>query len=83
MCCQLILETACCSAGSDFVHQCYLVGEIEQGTEGARPDERSRKFAPLRMQRNWGGEDLHWANLEMHPAPPVDRLENAGQKLYL
>lgn len=28
--------------------------------------------------KSWGGEDLHWANLEMHPAPPVAVLKMLG-----
>jgi thiol-disulfide isomerase/thioredoxin len=66
------------SAGSDFVHQCYVVGETEQcakvldqlnGLVNSHPTDA----------KGWGGEDLHWANLEMHPAPSVAVLKILGR----
>jgi thiol-disulfide isomerase/thioredoxin len=56
--------------GYDLVHRYYLAGKSEaaknileemNGFVKSHPDEAA----------GWAAEDLHWANLEMHPAPPV------------
>jgi hypothetical protein len=66
------------SAGSELVHLHYLAGELGQaakvldemnGLVKSHPDEA----------KGWGAEDLHWANLEMHPAPPVTVLQMLGR----
>jgi thiol-disulfide isomerase/thioredoxin len=65
------------SAGSGFVHQCYVVGETEQGAKVL--DQMNGLVNSHPTDANgWGGEDLHWANLEMHAAPPVTVLKMLG-----
>lgn len=63
--------------GADLVHRYYLAGENEQATKvleemngfvKSRPDEA----------KSWGAQELYWANLEMHPAPPVAVLKMLG-----
>lgn len=66
------------SAGSDFVHQCYVVGETEQGAKVLDQMNGLANSHPTDA-KGWGGEDLHWANLEMHPAPPVAVLKILGR----
>jgi thiol-disulfide isomerase/thioredoxin len=66
------------NAGSELVHLYYLAGEMGQAATvldemnsfiESHPDEA----------KGWGAEDLHWANLEMHPAPPVTVLKMLGR----
>ena len=66
------------SAGSDFVHQCYVVGETGQGTKVLDQMNRLVNSHPTDA-KSWGGEDLHWVNLEMHPAPPIAVLKMLGR----
>ena len=68
----LVLHTGC-----DLVHRYYLAGQTEHaarvlaemnGFVNSHPDEPS----------GWGAKELHWANLEMHAAPPVTVLKMLG-----
>jgi thiol-disulfide isomerase/thioredoxin len=66
------------SAGSDLVHRYYMAGQTGQAVKLL--DEMNR-FANSRPDAamGWGLEDLHWANLEMQPAPPLTVLKMLGR----
>jgi hypothetical protein len=65
------------SAGSDLVHRYYLTGET--GLAAKVLDEmNSLVKSHSDDAAGWGAEDLHWANLEMHSAPPVTVLKMLG-----
>ncbi len=64
-------------AGYDLVHRYCLAGENEQATKVLEEMNRFVKSHPDEA-KDWGAEDLHWANLEMHPAPPVAVLKMLG-----
>jgi len=64
-------------AGYDLVHRYYLAGENEQATKVLEEMNSFVKSHPDEA-KDWGAEDLHWANLEMHPAPPVAVLKMLG-----
>ena len=61
-------------AGSDLVHRYYMAGETGSAVKvldelnsfpGSHPDETA----------DWGARVLHWANLEMHPAPAIPAVK--------
>ncbi|MGB8835482.1 MAG: TlpA disulfide reductase family protein, partial [Candidatus Acidiferrales bacterium] len=58
------------NAGYDLVHRYYLAGETEPAKNTLEEMNSFVKSHPDEA-KGWGAEDLHWANLEMHPAPPV------------
>ena len=64
-------------AGSDLVHRYYLAGETEQAVKVLDQMNNFVKSHP--DEAGWGARDLHWANLEMHPAPPVTVLKMLGR----
>jgi thiol-disulfide isomerase/thioredoxin len=64
-------------AGYDLVHRYYLAGENEQATKVLEEMNSFVKSHPDEA-KGWGAEDLHWANLETHPAPPVAVLKMLG-----
>ena len=66
------------SAGSELVHLCYLAGEMGQA---AKVLDEMNSFVTTHPDeaKGWGAEDLHWANLEMHSAPPVTVLKMLGR----
>jgi thiol-disulfide isomerase/thioredoxin len=64
-------------AGYDLVHRYYLAGENEQATKVLEEMNSFVKSHPDEA-KDWGAEDLLWANLEMHPAPPVAVLKMLG-----
>jgi thiol-disulfide isomerase/thioredoxin len=66
------------SAGSELVHLYYLTGEMGQAAKVLDEMNSFVKFHPDDT-KSWGAEDLHWANLEMHPAPPVTVLKMLGR----
>ena len=66
------------SAGSELVHLYYLAGEIGQAAKVLDEMNRFIKSHPDEA-KGWGAEDLHWANLEMHTAPPVTVLKMLGK----
>ena len=61
-------------AGSDLVHRYYLAGETGPAVKVL---DELNSFAKSHMDETAGSgvEDLHWANLEMHPAPAVTVLK--------
>jgi thiol-disulfide isomerase/thioredoxin len=66
------------SAGSELVHLYYLAGEMGQAAE-VLDEMNSLVHSHPDKAKGWGAEDLHWANLEMHPAPPVTVLKMLGR----
>jgi hypothetical protein len=66
------------SVGSDLVHRYYLAGETEHAVKVLDEMNAFVKSHP-NDATGWGAEDLHWANLEMHPAPPVTVLKMLGR----
>jgi thiol-disulfide isomerase/thioredoxin len=66
------------SAGSDLVHRYYLAGETEHAVKVLDEMNAFVKSHP-NDATGWGAEDLHWANLEMHPAPPVTVSKMLGR----
>ena len=66
-------------SGYDLVHRYYLARENEQATRVLEEMNSFVKSHPDEA-KGWGAEDLHWANLEMHPAPPVAVLKMLGGK---
>jgi hypothetical protein len=65
-------------AGYDLVHRYYLVGETEPAKNILEEMNSFVKSHPDEA-KGWGAEDLHWANLEMHPAPPVTVSKMLGR----
>jgi thiol-disulfide isomerase/thioredoxin len=65
-------------AGSELVHLYYLAGEMGQAAKVLDEMNSFVKSHPNEAM-GWGAEDLHWANLEMHPAPPVTVLKMFGR----
>jgi thiol-disulfide isomerase/thioredoxin len=63
--------------GADLVHRYYLAGENAQATKVLEEMNSFVKSHPDEA-KSWGAQDLHWANLEMHPAPPVAVLKMLG-----
>jgi thiol-disulfide isomerase/thioredoxin len=63
--------------GADLVHRYYLAGENEDATKVLDEMNSFVKSHPDEAT-SWGAEDLHWANLELHPAPPVTVLKMLG-----
>jgi thiol-disulfide isomerase/thioredoxin len=66
------------SAGSNLVHRYYLAGDIGLAVRVLDEMNGFVKSHPSEA-KGWGAEDLHWANLEMHPAPPVTALKTLGR----
>jgi thiol-disulfide isomerase/thioredoxin len=66
------------SAGSDLVHRYYLAGEPGQAIK-ILDDMNSFVRSHPDTATSWGGEDLRWANMEMHPAPSVTVLKVLGR----
>ena len=66
------------SAGSDLVHRLYLTGEAEQAVKILDEMNNFVQSHPNEAMGSWGAEDLHWANLEMHPAPMITVLKVLG-----
>ena len=66
------------SAGSDLVHRYYMAGQTGQAVKLL---DEMNSFANSRPDAamGWGLEDLHWANLEMQPAPPLTVLKMLGR----
>jgi hypothetical protein len=67
------------SAGSELVHLYYLAGEKEHAAKVLDEMNGLAKSDPDET-KGWGAEDLHWANLEMHPAPEITALKALGGK---
>src|SRR5260370_35661886 len=65
-------------AGYDLVHRYYLAGETEPAKNILEEMNSFVKSHPDEA-KGWGAEDLHWANLEMHPAPPVTVSKMLGR----
>jgi thiol-disulfide isomerase/thioredoxin len=71
------VRSAMLSAGSDLVHRYYLNGQNDDAAKVLREMNSFAGTHPLEP-RVWGVEDLHWANLEMRPAPPISPLKILG-----
>lgn len=69
----LVLHTGC-----DLVHRYYLAGETDEAAKILAEMNRFLKSHPGEAT-GWGARDLHWANLEMHPAPPVAVVKLLGR----
>jgi thiol-disulfide isomerase/thioredoxin len=65
-------------AGSDLVHRYYLAGQTDKAMKLLEEMNGFAESHPEAAQ-GWGAEDLHWANLEMHPAPPVAVVKLLGR----
>lgn len=65
-------------AGYDLVHRYYLAGETEPAKNILEEMNSFVKSHPGEA-KGWGAEHLDWANLEMHPAPPVNVSKMLGR----
>jgi thiol-disulfide isomerase/thioredoxin len=65
------------SAGADLVHRYYLAGDIREAVQALGELNGFAKSHP-EAENTWGGEDLHWANMEMQPAPAISVLKKLG-----
>jgi len=63
--------------GCDLVHRYYLAGQTEQAAK-ILADMNCFVRSHLDEPSGWGAKELHWANLEMHAAPPVTVLKMLG-----
>jgi thiol-disulfide isomerase/thioredoxin len=68
------------NAGYDLVHRYYLAAETEPAKNTLEEMNSFVRSHPDEA-KGWGAEDLHWANLEMHPAPPVTVSRMLGKSL--
>jgi len=57
-------------AGIDLVHRYYLFGKSDEA-QRVLAEVNGFKEAHQSDVRGWASESLHWANMEMHPAPPI------------
>ena len=67
------------SAGSDLVHRYYLAGEAGEAVK-VLSDLNHYVESHSDEAESWGAQELHWANMEMHPAPAVTILRVLGGK---
>jgi len=74
-----VATTCLLTAGSELVHLYYLAGKNAQAEKLLDEMNRFVKSGPEEA-KGWGAEDLHWANLEMHPAPEITVLKAMGGK---
>jgi thiol-disulfide isomerase/thioredoxin len=65
------------SAGADLVRRYYLAGDTGEAVKLLGDMNGFVKSHPV-AAGSWGGEDLYWANMEMHPAPAVAVLKMLG-----
>lgn len=65
------------SAGSDLVHRLYLASDTAQALKILDEMNSNAQHHPD-GSNGWGAEELHWANLEMHPASAINVLKHFG-----
>lgn len=64
-------------AGADLVHRYWLFGKTDQAQEILAELNHIKDFH-LKEVQGWASEELHWANMEMQPAPSIPVLKLLG-----
>ena len=64
-------------AGADLVHRYWLFGDSKQAQFTLAQLNGFRDSHPAEVQ-GWASEQLHWANMEMQPAPSIPVLKLLG-----
>jgi thiol-disulfide isomerase/thioredoxin len=67
------------NAGHNLVHRYYLAGETSRAVR-VLDDMNSFVRSNPSEANGWGADDLHWANLEMQPAPGISVLKLLGRR---